>query len=105
MVLMLGAVLASTLYVSKCGIVFIIWTQRRLFHTVPEWLVSYWFVEIFVCIVVLSAGWFFGNFRDRFLRRNHLKVAITDYQNDWVEFTVSDTSYFEELENQSEIFS
>ena len=32
-------------------------------------------------------------------------VPITDHQNDSVEFIISDTSYFEELENQSEIFS
>jgi hypothetical protein len=105
LVLMLGAALVSTFYVSTWGFLFIIGTQRRLFHTVPEWLVSRSFAEIFVCTVVLGAVWFFGNFRDRFLRRDHLKVVITDYQNDWVEFAVSDTSYFEQLERQSQIFS
>jgi hypothetical protein len=105
LVLMLGAALVSTFYVSTWGILFIIGTQRRLFHTVPEWLVSRSFAEIFVCTVVLGAVWLFGNFRDRFLRRDHLKVVITDYQNDWVEFAVSDKSYFEQLERQSQIFS
>jgi hypothetical protein len=52
-----------------------------------------------------SLGQRIRNFRDRFLRRDHLKVVITDYQNDWVEFAVSDTSYFEQLERQSQIFS
>jgi len=103
LVVMLGAALVSTVYVSTWGILFIIGTQRRLFHTVPEWLVSRSFAEIFVCTVVLGAVWFFGNFRDRFLRRDHLKVVITDYQNDWVEFAVSDTSYFEQLERQSQV--
>ena len=105
LVLMLGAALVSTFYVSTWGFLFIIGTQRRLFHTVPEWLVSRSFAEIFVCTVVLGAVWFFGNFRDRFLRRDHLKVVITDYQNDWVEFAVSDRWYFEQLERQSQIFS
>ncbi len=102
---MLGAALASTYFISKWGIVFLIGISRRLFHTVPEWLVSRGFAEIFVCAIVVGAAWFFGNFRDRFLRRDHLKVSITDYQNDWVEFVVSDTSYSEQLEKHSEIFS
>jgi hypothetical protein len=102
---MLGTALASTYLISTWGIVLIIGMQRRLFHTVPQWLVSRGFAEIFVCAIVLGAVWFFGNFRDRFLRRDHLKVAITDYQNEWVEFAVSDATYFEQLENHSSIFS
>jgi len=105
LVLMLGTALASTYFASTWGIVFLIGMSRRLFHSVPEWLVSRGFAEIFVCAIVVGAVWFFGNFRDRVLRRDHLKVAITDYQNDWVEFAVSDTSYSEQLENHSEIFS
>jgi hypothetical protein len=102
---MFGTALASTYFVSTWSIEFLIWMSRRLFHTVPERLMSRGFAEIFVCAIVVGAVWFFGDFRDRFLRRDHLKVAITDYQNDWVEFAISDTSYFEQLENHSEIFS
>ena len=103
-VLMLGTALASTFFISTWGMEFIIGMQRRLFHSVPEWLVSRGFTEIFVCVIALAAVQFFGRFRDRFLRRDHLKVAITNYQNDWIELAVSDTSYFEQLKKQSEIY-
>lgn len=105
MVLMLGTALASTYFISIWGIVFVIGVQRRLFQTVPGWLVSRWFAEIFVWTIVLGAFWLFGYIRVRLLRRDHLKVAITDYQNDWIELAISDTSYFEHLEKQSEIYS
>jgi len=105
LLLMLGAALASTFFLSTWSIVFLIGMQRKLFHTVPGWLKSRGFVEISVSAIVLGAVWLFGHFRDRFLRRNHLKVAITDYQNDWVELETGDTRYFEQLERQSEIYS
>lgn len=105
LLLMLGAALASAYFLSTWSIVFVIGMQRKLFDTVPGWRVSRRFAEIFVWAIVLEAVWLFGHFRDRFLRRNHLKVTITDYQNDWVELAVSDTPYFEQLENQSEIYS
>lgn len=105
LVLMVGVELAFTYFVSTRGIVLIADIERKFFHTVSLWLASGWFVEALVSTVLLGAAWFFGIFRDRFLRRDHLKVSITDYQNNWVELCANDASYFEQLEHLSPLYS
>jgi hypothetical protein len=105
LLLMLGAELAATYFVSTLGIVLIADIQRKFLHAVSQWLVSGWFVEMLFFTILVGAVWFFGIFRDRYLRRDHLKVSITDYQNDWVELSANDASYFEQLEHLSPIYS
>ena len=105
LILMLAASLATTRYLSPWLLVLVIRTHRSLFNAVPDWVASQWFVTAVVCTVLISASWLFGHYRDRFLRRQHLKVRITDYSNDWVEMESDDHSYSADLARHSQTFS
>ena len=103
--LMLGAAFAATFYLLKWGILVLIYAQQRFFRSASDWVYSGWFVEVVACIVLLSAASLLGSLRDRFLRRDHLKLKITDHGTDWVELSSSDNVYFGELVNQSQLHS
>lgn len=103
--LMLGASAACTFYLSQWGMLFLISAQRSIFRSVSTWVYSRPFVEFFVICIVFLAMFFFGHFRDQFLRRDHLKVKITDYRDDWIELSSSDGQYFSELAKSSEPYS
>lgn len=105
LLLMLGASSAITFYLPRWGILLLIHTQQRIFRSVSDWVYSQLFVEVVVCSVLLMAMSLFGNLRDRFLRRNHMKLRVTDYGNDWVELSSSDDLYFGELAKQSLLYT
>lgn len=105
LILMLAASLATTRYLSPCLVVLIIRADRRLFKTVPHWLVSQGFSTALVCTVLISASWLFGSYRDRVLRRQRLKITLTDYSTDWVEIESNDDSYFSDLAAHWRAFS
>ncbi len=105
LILMLAASLATTRYLSPWLVALMIRTYRSLLKAVPDWFASQWFATAVVCTVLISASWLFGHFRDRFLRRQHLKVRITDYSNDWVEIESDDDMYFVDLARHSQAFS
>jgi hypothetical protein len=46
-----------------------------------------------------------ASLRDRFLRRDHLKIKITDYGSDWAEIESDDAAYFAQLSRHSEVYS
>ena len=102
---MLALAVACTFYISTTGIVLIVKAHRSLFHRVPEWLLSRGFAELLVLTALLGTVSLFGRFRDHYLRRDHLKVAIKNYGNEWVELAVSEPTYFGELEKQSHIWT
>lgn len=89
-----------------------IWMMKLLIRAshhfpnlVPAWVYTPSFAEVLVPVVFLLAFFFFARFRDRFLRRDHLKVRIADYGNDWIELSSSDAQYFAELAKLSEVYS
>lgn len=105
LLLMLGAALAATFYLPKWGILLLVYAQLRFVGSASDWVYSGWFVEVLVCSVLLVAMSLFGSLRDRFLRRDHLKLKVTDYGNDWVELSSSDDLYFGDLAKQSQLYS
>lgn len=105
LVFMLAASLATTRYLPPRLVVLMMRIHRSLYMPVPAWLVSQWFAIGVVFTVLISASWLFGHYRDSFLRRQHLKVRIIDYTNDWVEIESDDDSYFADLARRSQTFS
>lgn len=79
--------------------------QLSIFHSVSAWVSSRSFAESLVVCILFLASFFFGNFRDQFLRRDHLKIKITDYRNDWIELASGYSQYFAELAKGSELYS
>jgi hypothetical protein len=103
--LWLGATLGSTFYLPQWILLLLIRAQQSIFHSVSAWVFSRSFAESLVACVLLLASFLFGRFRDQFLRRDHLKIKITDYRNDWIELTSGDNQYFSELAKGSELYS
>jgi len=79
--------------------------QQSIFHSVSAWVFSRTFAESLVVCVLLLASFVFGRFRNQFLRRDPLKIKITDYRNDWIELTSDESQYFSELAQGSELYS
>jgi hypothetical protein len=98
---MYGVSFACAFYLPQWSIRLIIQVRGKAFN--PE--TAGWFAEAIVLIVLLGAIFFFGHHRDQFLRRDHLKVKIANYGDDWLEIVGNDGSYFGELVRDSTIFS
>jgi len=103
-ILILGASFLSTFYVSQWALILIVRGSGSLFGAVPPWLLSRSTAEVIVCTVLCVASVIFGHYRDRFLRRDHLKGKITDYRDNWVEIASDDISYLSAIEEKSEVF-
>lgn len=103
--LWLGATLGSTFYLPQWILLLLIRAQQSIFHSVSAWVFSRTFAESLVVCVLLLASFVFGRFRNQFLRRDPLKIKITDYRNDWIELTSDESQYFSELAQGSELYS
>ena len=91
--LVIGACFVASTYLS----IWVMMLVFRIYGHPPAWAESPSIAEILVPVMFLAAFFFFAALRDRFLRRDHLKVKITDYGNDWIELASSDVPYFTEL--------
>lgn len=103
--LVIGACFLASTYLSIWVIMLVFGIYKHYSHSVPAWADSPSVAEILVLVVFLAAFFFFAALRDRFLRRDHLRVKVTDYGNDWIELSSSDIQYFAELTKLSEAFS
>ena len=105
LLLALGALFATSIYLSKWAMLLLISSQQVFFHSVSDWVFSDWFPQTLAGTVVVLVSTLLGSLRDRFLRRNHLKLKVTDYGNDWIELSSTDDLYFGELARQSQFYS
>jgi hypothetical protein len=103
--LTLGVSLWISAYLPRYFLVNIIQIDQRRPGLVPAWLTSDWFIEGLVLVVFLGTFYFVAHWRDRFLRRDHLKIKIADYRTDWIELESDDASYFTEFTKHSQVFS
>jgi len=83
----------------------VIRAQQSIFHSVSAWVSSRSFAELLVLCILFLSSFLFGHLRDQFLRRDHLKIMITDYRNDWIELASGDSQYFADLAKGSELYS
>src|SRR5258708_9267164 len=101
LVLMYGVSIACAFCLPQWSIRLIIQVRGKAFN--PETLGR--FAEAIVSVVLLGAIFLFGHYRVQFLRRDHLKVKIANYGDDWLEIVSNDRWYFGELVRDSTIFS
>jgi hypothetical protein len=104
-ILVVAGAWAGVFYLSPWIASWVVLPLINLLHDPPEWATPRMISEVIVYSTFIALFFALASLRDRFLRRDHLKIKITDYGSDWAEIESDDAAYFAQLSRHSEVYS